>query len=130
MKKLRKVVDLVNKFLPEDHNDHVDNWKEQASFNEFILANLADPDPELEELVNKLKSLVATMRRVKSGDFYYADDHNKFVDAWELQSSINELLQELAIPCPVIEAGVFVPIPETSETYTESLRDSVEIKQE
>jgi len=91
IKTLRRVEDHVNKFLEEDHNDHVDNWNTQVSINE----ELNPDDPDIDSLINQLKSIIAQMRKIKTGDWYYAQDHNLFVDAWDLQKQINDELKEL-----------------------------------
>jgi len=90
-KQLRRVRDHIDEFKEEDHNDHVDNWKTQLGKLSEISSKLSDP-PELTDLITRLKSVVNSMRKVKAGDFYTADDHNKFVDAWELQTEINDLI--------------------------------------
>lgn len=96
IKKLRKVVDLVDKFQPEDHNDHVDNWQAQLQIDQNLAQNV-DSD-ELQSLISQLASIIAQMRKIIPGDFYYADDHNKFVDAWNIQSQINSKLSEICVP--------------------------------
>lgn len=94
IKSLRKVKDHEDDFLPEDHNDHVDNWKTQLDF----LTSLGLDDPELNALISQLKSIVDSMEKIEAGDFYYAEHHNKFVDAWDTQVQINDVLRELIIP--------------------------------
>jgi len=90
-KQLRRVRDHIDEFLSGDHNDHVDNWKTQLGKLSEISSKLGDP-PELADLITRLRGIVDSMRKIKAGDFYMADDHNKFVDAWELQKSINEAI--------------------------------------
>lgn len=90
IKPLRKVIDLLDVFTEDDHNDHVDNWKAQVSIDE----ELNPDDPDIEQLINQLKSIVSQMRKIVSGDFYYAQDHNLFVDAWNLQTQINDELRD------------------------------------
>ena len=91
IKTLRRVKDHEDVFKEEDHNDHVDNWNAQVSINE----ELNPDDPDIDSLINQLKSIVSKMRKVKTGDWYYAQDHNLFVDAWDLQKQINDELKEL-----------------------------------
>ena len=91
IKTLRRVKDHEDVFKEEDHNDHVDNWNTQVSINE----ELNPDDPDIVSLINQLKSIVSKMRKVKTGDWYYAQDHNLFVDAWDLQKQINDELKEL-----------------------------------
>lgn len=114
VKKLRRVIDLVDVFEPEDHNDHVDNWEEQVSLDRELASALGAEG--IDELIAKLESIVSSMRRVRAGDFYFADDHNKFVDAWEVQAQINSLLKSAAeaaaVPCVptiLLEAEVTMP---------------------
>jgi len=92
MKKLRKVIDLVDKFLPEDHNDHVDNWNKQIS----ICRGWTRFYPEIESLFNQLESLVSSMRYVKYGDYYYANEHNLFVRAWKKLIEIDRVVASYA----------------------------------
>lgn len=115
IKSLRKVVDLVDKFQPEDHNDHVDNWNTQLSINKQLSENIDDPD--LQSLLSQLSSLVSSMRKIKPGDFYYADDHNKFVDAWSLQVQINSMLTELITPFKMDSIYV-VPVAQIVYEYS------------
>lgn len=83
---MRRVVDLVDVFLPEDHNDHVDNWKEQVQ----LLKERISAYPEIEPLVSQLEDIVSKMRYVSEGDYYYADDHNLFVQAWRTKLEIDK----------------------------------------
>ncbi|RLE87272.1 MAG: hypothetical protein DRJ67_05135 [Thermoprotei archaeon] len=91
IKPLRKVRDHVDDFLPEDHNDHVDNWRAQLGIDADISSKVGDP-PELSDLMARLRSIVNSMVRIQAGEYYYAEHHNKFVDAWELQVEINDLI--------------------------------------
>ena len=100
-KKLRRVKDHVDIILPEDHNDHVDNWYAQLEFDEEMAKLVRDPT--LDELISKLKDIISKMRRVKSGDYVEARDHNLFVDAWEVQLEINKLLAKLVLPPITLE---------------------------
>jgi len=131
MKKLRKVIDLVDVFEPEDHNDHVDNWKEQDDTNKSLrdLLNALlekaglGPDPALDDLISELQSIIAQMRYVKHGDFYYAKDHNLFVDAWNKQQAINSeiasKLAELEVVCvPLINEEAWVESEMAEELVT------------
>jgi len=88
-KKLRYVKDHEDVFEAYDHNDHVDNWKAQSNIND----ELKYEDPELEDLLNKLKSIIAKMKYIKSLEFYTAEYHNLFVDAWLVQEEINDKLK-------------------------------------
>ena len=88
MKKLRKVIDLTDKFLEKDHNDHVDNWNEQIN----ICRGWTIFYPEIESIFNQLESLVSSMRYVKYGDYYYADDHNLFVRSWKKLIEIDRVV--------------------------------------
>jgi len=63
-------------FLPEDHNDHVDNWKSELDF--LKSANIGG------DLLPQLESVLSSMRYVKDGDYYYAEDHNRFVRAFSI----------------------------------------------
>ena len=116
VKQLRRVSDHVHIFEEQDHNDHVDNWKEQVEFNESIVSQMENANAELDELLGRLSDIVSRMRRVKPGDFYYAKDHNLFVDAWEVQTEINSrlraLLEQAIVPCIptiLVEAEVTMP---------------------
>jgi len=88
IKKLRYLRDHKDVYQPSDHNDQVDNWKVQININD----DLKYDDPTLEDLIAKLKTVVARMKYLKKGDWYFAEYHNPFVDAWQLQEQINELL--------------------------------------
>lgn len=95
MKKLRKVTDLVDVFEPEDHNDHVDNWKEQLEKNKQWISWYRD----IENCVQELEQIINKMRYVKNGDYYSAEDHNLFVSAWEKEIEIDE---KIAPNAPVL----------------------------
>jgi len=87
-KPLRYVADHVDVFDKSDHNDHVDNWK--AELDLLRSQNVALPE------VDQLAQLVASMRYVKNyGEtsdltecYYTADDHNRFVQAFQLLLAI------------------------------------------
>ena len=102
IKKLRKVQDHVHVFTPEDHNDHVDNWNAQLQFDE----QFRGIDPDLDALIDQLKAIVSMMRKLKYGDFYMALDHNLFVDAWNIQTQINEKLKGVGVGAPMGELYV------------------------
>jgi len=115
MKKLRKVVDLVKDisgtFIKEDHNDHVDNWKEQLDLCKIWVETF----PEIESLVEQLEDIVNQMRYVKNGDYYLSKDHNLFVQAWQIKLEIDKTiagdleqvskLEEIVSQMETIKAG-------------------------
>jgi len=86
------VTDHVDVFDKSDHNVHVDNWK--AELDLLRSQNVALPE------VDQLAQLVASMRYVKNyGEtsdltecYYTHDDHNRFVQAFQLLLIIFEKL--------------------------------------
>lgn len=52
-------------------------------------------DPDITTLIQQLQDIVSQMRKVKMGDYLYAQDHNLFVDAWNIQVQINDQLKNL-----------------------------------
>ncbi|RLC73738.1 MAG: hypothetical protein DRI26_00170 [Chloroflexi bacterium] len=98
----RKVQDHKDVSDPEDFNSRVDNWKYQASLNQDIYARLQEAlgysDPDLESLIAQLKNIVSQMRYFKKGDYYYARDHNLFVDAWNIQKQIDDIFTQQVAP--------------------------------
>ena len=114
IKKLRKVTDLVDKFQPEDHNDHVDNWQAQLQIDKNLAQNLNND--ELQALISQLQSIISQMRKIVPGDFYFADDHNKFVDAWILQDKINKHITMIISPAKM-DAIYVVPVAQIIYEY-------------
>ena len=92
-KKLRYVKNHVDVFLPEDHNNLLDNLK--TAYN-ILQDKIPKVDPTIIDKIDELKNLISKMRYVKSGDFYYARDHNLFVDAFNKVADICETLKRLA----------------------------------
>lgn len=101
MTKLRRVRDYIDIIETEDHNILVRYWKAQSLFNKGI--KIKAQDPGLDSLINKLDTVIATMRRVYPGDYVFAQDHNSQVDAWDVQSKINAFARGLV---PVTASGV------------------------
>ena len=89
IKKLRYVQDHVHVFIPEDHNDHVDNWKAQVQ----IYEDFRGTSPEYDSLLDELEDLVNQMFYVFEGFYYSKEHHNLFVKAWRKNL---ELLKELS----------------------------------
>jgi len=87
LKKIRRVAygDVI---LPTDDSDQIDNWRTQSEIND----ELKFDDPELEDLLKQLKAVISQMYYVQYGDFVRSELHNLFVDAWNLQQEINQLL--------------------------------------
>jgi len=92
VKELRYVVDLLDKFLEQDHNDHVWNWKLQLIINEMIAEANEEIYDQIIALNTELKTIVDTMRYVHYGDYYTHEDHNKFVEAWRKQLEIDKVM--------------------------------------
>ena len=106
IKPLRRVRDHEHYFEASDHNDHVDNWRIQLDLDQEFAARLSDPPAELADLINRLANVVGSMRRVTAGDWYFAEDHNKFVDAWEIQSEINSIISSRLPAVPPVAPAI------------------------
>ena len=84
--KYRKAGDVID---PEDDNVQIDNWNAQLSINR----ELNPDDPDVNQLIDQLKSIISRMSKVQYGDYVMSDLHNLFVDAWNLQKQINDELK-------------------------------------
>ena len=88
IKPLRYVRDHIDTFLPEDHNDHVDNWKIQIEINELKASEKGIDLPENDELRNIVNRMVYVQDKTKYDSLW----HNLFVEAWLKQIEINKKL--------------------------------------
>jgi len=118
--KLRKVSELIDTILPEDHNNVVDALNalydvltDYVSSLKTLCTELEVNFPmELEDKVNELGKKVGEIRYVKYGDFVLADDHNKIVDALKTAknvcSAINDLITELEAKTEAMKNMIYV----------------------
>jgi len=101
VKRLRYVKDHVHVFLPEDHNDLVDFFRaceqELSDLVDRLRGAGAALDPQIDAKLDQLRSVLARMRYVKYGDWYFAQDHNLFVDAAKLIADLIDELKEVTV---------------------------------
>jgi len=79
-------------YTTDDHNRFV------SAFN--VLMQIIDSAGVTGDDVDALRSLVAQMRSIKTGEFYVAQLHNLFAQAWELVPSIIERITAPPPPPP------------------------------
>jgi len=87
-KELRYVRDHIDVMLPEDHNNHVDNWKTLLG----ILSMYKDVVSGLEIVLYELKTIVNKMRYVYYGTPAFSEDVNYMIDAFDKAIEYFEML--------------------------------------
>jgi len=87
-KELRYVRDHIDTMLPEDHNDHVDNWKSLLP----ILSMYKDVVSGLEIVLYELKTIVNKMRYVEYDTSALSSDVNYMIDAFDKAIEYFEML--------------------------------------
>ena len=72
-------------YTAKDHNLFVRAWKKLLEIDRII----ASHQPGLSELVTELEGIVYRMKEIASGEYYRAEYHNLFADAWDVQLKIS-----------------------------------------
>jgi len=91
LKTLRLVKDLIDVFIESDHNDNVNNFKQQLQF----LRRLSRTYTEISSKVDELETIISKMRYVKYDERYTHNDHNVLVDAFKKLLEIDKQLVTL-----------------------------------